>query len=184
MNVSKTPLPDVLAVENKVFSDSRGNFAEAWNKKRFEDAGIATNFVQDNYSLSRRGVLRGMHFQSPFPQVKLVSVLRGGVFDVVVDLRRQSSTFRKWWGTELTEENGKQIYIPAGFAHGFLVTREDTIFLYKCSEFYHPEAEQSLLWNDPAIGIQWPIESPILSSKDAAAQTLSQWLQKPESKNF
>jgi dTDP-4-dehydrorhamnose 3,5-epimerase len=184
VKVSKAPLADVLVIETDRYQDSRGHFAETWNQKRYEEAGIQVQFVQDNFSFSRRGVLRGLHFQQPYPQVKLVQVLRGAVYDVVVDLRKQSPTFGKWWGTELTEENGKQLYVPVGFAHGFLVTSEDSVFLYKCSEFYHPEAEHTLLWNDPDVGIQWPVEHPQLSSKDASAQSLSQWLQRPESKYF
>jgi dTDP-4-dehydrorhamnose 3,5-epimerase len=184
VKVSNAPLADVLVIETDLYGDARGHFAETWNKKRYKDAGIRSEFVQDNFSFSHRGVLRGLHFQYPFPQDKLVQVLRGSVFDVAVDLRKQSPTFGKWWGTELTEENGRQLFIPAGFAHGFLVTREDTAFVYKCSEFYHAEAEHTLIWNDPDIGIQWPVEHPVLSSKDASGVTLAQWLKRPESENF
>jgi dTDP-4-dehydrorhamnose 3,5-epimerase len=184
VKVSKTPLADVLVIETDVHQDSRGRFGETWNKKRYHEAGIPAEFVQDNFSFSRSGVLRGLHFQYPYPQAKLVQVLHGAVFDVAVDLRKQSPTFGKWWGTELTEENGKQLFVPTGFAHGFLITRGNTVFLYKCTESYHPEAEHTLLWNDPEIGINWPIEKPVLSSKDASAHTLSQWLQNPESDHF
>ena len=184
MNISKTPLANVLVIEPNRYQDSRGYFSETWNKKRYAEAGVPADFVQDNFSVSQRGVLRGLHFQYPYPQNKLVQVLRGSVFDVAVDLRKQSPTFGKWWGTELTEENGRQLFVPVGFAHGFLVLRENSVFVYKCSEFYHPEAERSLLWNDPEIGIEWPMEHPVLSEKDASAQTLSQWLKKPESNHF
>jgi dTDP-4-dehydrorhamnose 3,5-epimerase len=184
MKVTKTPLADVLVIETDLFRDSRGHFAEIWNKKRYEDAGISFKSVQDNFSYSKKGVLRGLHFQNPHPQEKLVQVVRGAVFDVAVDLRKKSSTFGKWWGTVLTEENGKQLFIPAGFAHGFLSTEDNTLFLYQCSDFYHPEAEHTLLWNDPEIGIEWPVEHPTVSSKDASGQTLSQWLQRPESEKY
>lgn len=184
MNVSKSPLAGLLVIETDFYRDSRGHFAETWNKKRYEDAGIKAQFVQENCSYSRKGVLRGLHFQSPYAQDKLVQVLRGSVFDVAVDLRKQSSTFRKWWGTDLTEENGKQLFIPAGFAHGFLSTKDDTVFFYRCSELYHPEAEHTLFWNDPEVGIEWPTESPLLSPKDAAAPMLLEWIERPESNSF
>ena len=180
LSISPTPLSGLLVIETDIYRDSRGHFAESWNQKRYAGAGIPTKFVQDNYSFSRKGVLRGLHFQSPFPQDKLVQVLKGGVFDVAVDLRRTSPTFGKWWGTDLTEENGKQLLIPAGFAHGFLVTRDDTLFVYKCSELYHPEAEHTLRWNDPDVGIRWPTADPTLSPKDAAGQTLADWLKQAE----
>ena len=184
MKVSQAPLAGVLVIETDLYRDPRGHFAESWNKKRYENAGIRANFVQDNFSFSKRGVLRGLHFQSPYPQDKLVQVLRGAVYDAVVDLRRNSPTFGHWWGTELTEENGKQVFIPAGFAHGFEVLRDDSVFVYKCSEFYHPETEHTLVWNDNEINIQWPLKNPLVSPKDAAGETLAQWLKRPESNNF
>lgn len=181
MKVSKTPLEGVLLIEIDRYGDSRGYFAETYNQKRYQESGIAARFVQDNASFSQRGVLRGLHFQSPYAQDKLVQVLRGSVFDVAVDLRKQSPTFGKWWGTELKEENCRQLFIPKGLAHGFQVLRDDTVFVYKCSEFYYPEAERTIRWNDPDLHIEWPIEQPLLSPKDAAAQSLSEWLKKPES---
>ncbi len=184
MKISKTVLQDLLLVEVDVYRDARGHFAETWNVKRYGDAGIATKFVQENVSFSQAGVLRGLHFQQPFPQAKLVQVLKGGVFDVVVDLRRHSSTFGKWWGTELTGENGRQLFIPAGFAHGFVVTKEDTVFHYQCSEYYHPEAEHTILWSDPDLKIRGPIDHPTLSTKDARGVTLAEWLKRPESQSF
>ena len=183
MKVSQTPLADVLLVEVDVRRDDRGHFAETWNAKRYEDAGIPARFVQENVSFSHRGVLRGLHFQQPFAQSKLVQVLKGGVFDVAVDLRKKSPTFGTWWGTDLTPENGRQLYIPEGFAHGFLATKEDTVFHYQCSEFYHPEAEHTIVWNDPDLNIQWPVDHPTLSPKDAAAQKFSGWLKEAESKS-
>lgn len=184
MKITKVPLAGVLMIEADRFQDTRGHFAETWNKRRYEEAGIPTNFVQDNFSFSRRDALRGLHFQSPYPQDKLVQVLCGSVFDVVVDLRKKSPTFAQWWGTELTEENCKQLYIPRGFAHGFVATRDDSVFLYKCSEFYHPETEHTLVWNDRAVGIRWPLEHPLLSPKDAAGQTLAEWLERTASDEF
>ncbi len=176
MKVTKTPLMDVLLIEPGIFRDVRGRFAETWNAKRYEESGIPAKFVQENVSFSHLGVLRGLHFQQPFPQAKLVQVLVGAVFDVAVDLRKGSPTFGKWWGTELSGENGRQLFIPAGFAHGFLITQENTVFHYQCSEYYHPEAEHTILWNDPDLAIHWPNDKPILSSKDAAGRRFSDWI--------
>lgn len=139
-----------------VFGDNRGYFMETYNKKDMEDAGLTMNFVQDNQSSSTKGVLRGLHFQKQHPQGKLVRVIKGTVFDVAVDLRKNSATYGKWYGVELSEENKKQFYIPEGFAHGFLVLSDLAEFCYKCTDFYHPEDEGGLAWNDPSIGIQWP----------------------------
>ena len=143
-------------IEPKVHGDARGYFMETYNQKDMEEAGLNMQFVQDNQSCSTKGVLRGLHFQKEFPQGKLVRVVRGKVFDVAVDLRQNSSSYGKWFGVELSEENKKQFYIPEGFAHGFLVLTGIAEFCYKCTDFYHPGDESGLAWNDPAIGIQWP----------------------------
>jgi dTDP-4-dehydrorhamnose 3,5-epimerase len=172
LSVIPTALPGVLIIEPKVFGDERGFFFESFNLKEFGEAtGVTEHFVQDNHSSSRRGVLRGMHYQIRHPQGKLVRVVRGSVFDVAVDLRKSSPTFGRWTGVELTEENKRQLWIPAGFAHGFLVTSEVAEFLYKTTDFWHPEYERSLLWNDPKVGIAWPLEGePTIAAKDKAAR--------------
>ena len=172
MNVIETNLPGVLIVEPKVFGDERGFFMETWNGRRYEEAGLPGRFVQDNLSYSARGVLRGLHFQNPQPQGKLVSVLRGEVFDVAVDIRVGSPTFGKWTGATLSEENKRQFYVPEDFAHGFVVTSEAALFFYKCTDYYAPSSEGIVLWNDPEIGIEWPVESPTLSERDRAAPPL------------
>lgn len=170
MKFTPTSIPDVILIEPRVFGDSRGFFMETYQEKLFADAGIATNFVQDNHSGSPKGVLRGMHYQIQHTQGKLVRVIAGEVYDVVIDLRRSSPTFGKWMGIMLSAENKRQLWIPEGFAHGFLVTSEWAEFMYKVTDFYSPEAERTLLWNDPTIGIEWPClegTTPILSAKDA-----------------
>jgi dTDP-4-dehydrorhamnose 3,5-epimerase len=167
MNVIRCDLPGLLIIEPKVFGDARGFFMEIWNQVRYREAGLDGNFVQDNLSFSRRGALRGLHFQNPTPQGKLVSVLQGEVFDVAVDIRRSSPTFGKWEGTVLSGENKRQFYVPAGFAHGFLVLSETAMFHYKCTDFYTPKHEMTIRWDDPEIGIKWPLKEPILSEKDA-----------------
>jgi dTDP-4-dehydrorhamnose 3,5-epimerase len=172
VKVTPTALPDVLLVEPKVFGDARGYFFESYNARRYAEAGIAATFVQDNISLSRRGVLRGLHYQYPYGQGKLAGVLRGEVFDVAVDVRRGSPTFGRWVGECLSSENKRQLYIPPGFAHGFLVTSDEALFAYKCTEYYHPETERSIRWDDARIGIEWPIDGPVLSMKDDVAVTL------------
>jgi dTDP-4-dehydrorhamnose 3,5-epimerase len=177
LNVIETELPGVLIVEPTVFGDERGFFMESYNAGRYAEAGLPESFVQDNLSFSRRGVLRGLHFQNPQPQGKLVSVLRGEVFDVAVDIRVGSPTFGRWAGVTLSAENKRQFYVPPDFAHGFVVTSDVALFYYKCTDYYAPHAEGSVLWNDPEIGIEWPIESPTLSEKDRAAPTLRE---KPE----
>ena len=152
-----------------VHSDARGYFVETYNKKDFEEEGLCMDFVQDNQSKSVKGVLRGLHYQKQFPQGKLVRVLSGQVFDVAVDLRKDSDTFGLWYGVLLSDENMKQFYIPEGFAHGFLVLSEEAVFAYKCTDFYHPGDEGGLLWNDPAIGVEWPLSDGmevLLSEKD------------------
>jgi dTDP-4-dehydrorhamnose 3,5-epimerase len=166
----------LLIFKPKVFGDSRGFFLETYNRERYRQAGLMEDFVQDNMSLSRKGVLRGLHFQKPYTQGKLVSVVYGQVWDVAVDLRRSSPTFGRWFGLYLDGDSKIQFYVPAGFAHGFVVTSETALFSYKCTETYHPECESALLWNDPDVGIRWPvldgILSPELSAKDAQAPKL------------
>lgn len=156
INVSKCPIEGLYVIEPAVFGDARGYFMETYNQKTMAEAGLNMVFVQDNQSSSAKGVLRGLHFQKQFPQGKLVRVVRGKVFDVAVDLRKSSSTFGKWFGVELSEENKKQFYIPEGFAHGFLVLSDMAEFCYKCTDFYNPGDEAGLAWNDPEIGIEWP----------------------------
>ncbi len=174
MRVSETRLAGVLILEPRVFEDARGYFLESWNQERYSAVGIDEPFVQDNISVSHRFVLRGLHYQHPHPQGKLISVLQGSVFDVAVDIRRDSPTFGQWLGAELSSENSRQMFIPAGFAHGFLVTSETALFHYKCTDFYRPECEGSIRWDDPSLGIEWPVKSPILSAKDAQAPTLAE----------
>lgn len=176
MRVIRSSLPDVLLLEPRVFGDERGFFMESYNARVFADAiGRQVNFVQDNHSRSARGVLRGLHYQIRQAQGRLTRVTRGRVFDVAVDLRRSSPTFGRWAGAELSEENRLQMWVPPGFAHGFVVLSETADFLYKTTDYYAPEHERCLLWNDPAIGIDWPIaEAPLLSDKDHAGLPLAQ----------
>jgi dTDP-4-dehydrorhamnose 3,5-epimerase len=176
MNVVKTEIPDLLILEPKVFGDARGFFMESFNARAFQDAtGLDVNFVQDNHSRSGKGVLRGLHYQIEQAQGKLVRVVRGSVFDVAVDLRKASPTFGKWVGVELSEENHRQFWIPPGFAHGFLVTSESADFLYKTTDYYAPQFERSLAWNDPTVGVVWPLEGePLLSAKDVAGKGLAE----------
>jgi dTDP-4-dehydrorhamnose 3,5-epimerase len=167
MKLTSTRLPDVMIVEPKVFGDSRGFFLESWNRKAFAALGLDLDFVQDNHSRSRRGVLRGLHYQLLQPQGKLVRVTSGAVFDVAVDLRRSSPNFGRWEGVELSDENQRMLWVPPGFAHGFVVLSETADFLYKTTEYYAPEHERCVLWNDPEIGIDWPLQdAPSLSAKD------------------
>ena len=166
MKIIETEFKGLLLIEPEVFEDDRGWFMESWNLRRFEERGLAVKFVQDNISFSRKGVLRGLHFQNPDPQGKLVSVLEGSVFDVAVDVRKSSPTFGRSLGTELSAGNRRQLYIPEGFAHGFLVLSETARFFYKCTALYNPAAERTLLWNDPDLGIDWPLTDPIVSGKD------------------
>lgn len=176
MKVTPTTLPGLLILEPKVFGDSRGFFMESFNARTFRElTGLDVDFVQDNHSRSGKGVLRGLHYQIQQAQGKLVRVVRGSVFDVAVDLRRSSPTFGKWEGVELSEENQRQLWIPPGFAHGFLVTSDSADFLYKTTDYYAPEHERSLLWNDPAVGVAWPLEGePLLSAKDVAGKGLAE----------
>lgn len=173
MRVEPTALPGVLLITPDVYGDGRGCFFETWNRQRYAAAGLDAQFVQDNVSLSRRGILRGLHFQNPQGQGKLVQALQGEVFDVAVDIRRGSPTYGRWYGCTLSDQNRLQLYIPAGFAHGFCVTSEAALFAYKCTDFYNPQAEYSLKWDDPAIGIDWPVREPELSGKDAAGWLLA-----------
>ena len=172
MNVIETKLPGVFIIEPKVFGDHRGFFYESWQKKRYEECGITGEFVQDNVSYSRKGVLRGLHFQNPNGQGKLVSVLQGKVFDVAVDIRVGSPTFGQWEGVILSGENHKQFWVPAGFAHGFCVLSETAYFTYKCDALYDPQCERSILWNDSDIGISWPLQDVNLSAKDESGVLL------------
>lgn len=176
MKVTPTAIPEVLVIEPKVFGDARGFFFESFNQKAFNDAtGLNETFVQDNHSRSARGVLRGLHYQLQQPQGKLVRVVRGAVFDVAVDIRKSSSTFGRWVGVELSEDNHKQLWVPAGFAHGFLVLSESADFLYKTTDYYAPAHERCIAWNDPAVGIQWPQGvPPQLSAKDQAGRMLGE----------
>lgn len=170
-----TEIAGVYIVKPTVFGDSRGYFMESYNEKEFRAAGLDYTFVQDNQSGSEKGVLRGLHFQKTYPQAKLVRVLKGEVFDVAVDLRKDSMTYGKWVGVFLSEENRRQLMIPRGFAHGFLVTSEYAEFAYKCDEFYHPEDEGGIMYNDPDIAVNWPdVGELILSEKDKRQPTLSQ----------
>ena len=179
MNVIQTAIPGLLILEPKVFGDARGFFMESYNAKAFHDAtGLAPNFVQDNHSRSGKGVLRGLHYQIEQAQGKLVRVTRGSVFDVAVDLRKASPTFGQWAGVELSEENNRQLWIPPGFAHGFLVTSDSADFLYKTTDYYAPQFERSLAWNDPTVGVEWPLHlldgQPLLSAKDVAGKLLAE----------
>ena len=176
MRVEPTELPGVLILEPRVFGDARGFFTETWHARRYAEAGLREAFVQDNLSFSQRGVLRGLHYQNPHGQGKLVYVLQGTVFDVAVDIRVGSPTFGRWVGVTLSAENRRQFWVPPGFAHGFCVTSETALFAYKCSDYYAPEHEGSVLWNDPAIGIAWPVREPTVSPKDAAAPRLADLL--------
>ena len=169
---NSTPIKGLYVIETKIFADNRGYFMETYNYKDFKEAGLDMVFVQDNQSKSKKGVLRGMHFQRKHTQGKLVGVIKGEVFDVALDLRKDSDTYGKCFGVLLNEENRKQFYVPKGFAHGFLVMSEEAEFAYKCTDYYHPEFEGSIIWNDPELGIEWPlteIEEVILSEKDSKA---------------
>ena len=169
ITVTPCDIEGLYVIEPTVFKDERGYFVETYNQIDMKEAGLDMVFVQDNQSMSTRGVLRGLHFQKQFPQGKLVRVVRGKVFDVAVDLRSDSKTYGKWFGVELSAENMKQFYIPEGFAHGFLVLSDEAEFCYKCTDFYHPGDEGGLAWNDPEIGVEWPLEEGvdlIISEKD------------------
>lgn len=175
MNVIETALPGVLIIEPKVFGDARGFFLETWNQQSFANAGLTMDFVQDNHSRSARGVLRGLHYQLENPQGKLVRVTQGAVFDVAVDIRRSSPYFGKWVGVEISADNHRMLWIPPGFAHGFVVLSDSADFLYKCTTFYHPPSDRGIRFDDPQIGITWPDTGvqPQLSAKDAVAPFLA-----------
>ncbi len=174
MNVLTCDLSGLLVIEPEVFGDPRGFFLETWNRGRYADAGIDADFVQDNVSFSRRGTLRGLHFQNPRPQGKLLQVLQGEIYDVAVDIRRSSPTFGRWHGLALSSENKLQFYVPPGFAHGFVVVSEHALVHYKCTDFYSPKDELAVRWNDPAIAIDWPVKEPLLSDRDSKAVRLSE----------
>jgi dTDP-4-dehydrorhamnose 3,5-epimerase len=180
MKFSETSLPGVILIEPVVYGDERGFFLETYRKTQFAEAGIHDDFVQDNHSKSVRNTLRGLHFQDPFGQAKLVRVFSGEVYDVAVDIRRGSPTFGKWFGAFLSGRNKLQLYIPAGFAHGFCVTSDEAEFVYKCSEYYHPETERTILWKDPQIGITWPVTDPLLSERDGRGALLADVRNLPE----
>jgi len=177
MQIITTAIPDVLVLEPRVFGDERGFFFESWNQREFARLGLPTNFVQDNHSKSARGILRGLHYQTQQVQGKLVRVVAGEVFDVAVDMRRDSPTLGRWAGALLSAGNRRMMWIPPGFAHGFYVTTESAEFVYKCTDFYAPEHEVSMRWDDPAIGIDWPLvdgQPPVLSAKDAAGLSFAE----------
>lgn len=170
----ETRLPGVVLIESPVFRDDRGHFEELWRSDRFAEVGLPSEFAQDNLSYSTRGVLRGLHYQHPSAQGKLVAVLRGAIFDVAVDIRQRSPHFGQWVGVELVAGQGRRLYVPEGFAHGFVVTGEEAVVLYKCTQLYAPREEGSVLWNDPDLGITWPVAEPKLSAKDRQALRLSE----------
>jgi dTDP-4-dehydrorhamnose 3,5-epimerase len=175
MTITETKLPGLLVIDPKVFGDERGYFFESFNQKVFEAAGLETNFLQDKESKSARGVLRGLHFQAPpFEQGKLVRVARGAVMDVSVDIRKASPTYGKWESFELSEHNKRMLWIPPGFAHGFVSLEDDTIFIYKCTNIYHSESEGSVRWNDQDLGIVWGVDDPVVSEKDQQAPLFSE----------
>jgi dTDP-4-dehydrorhamnose 3,5-epimerase len=173
MDVIETTLPGVLLIRPRIFRDDRGSFLETWRRKRYSDAGLPETFVQDNAAVSTRGVVRGLHYQHPEAQGKLVMALLGEVFDVAVDIRPASRHFGRWYGARLSQANGHQLWIPEGFAHGYAVLTDAAVFVYKCTKAYHPEGDAAVAWNDPDIGIDWPIPDPHLSPRDAAAPRLT-----------
>ena len=179
MNVDKTPLPGLLLITPRVFSDTRGFFLETFHSEKYSAHGITGPFVQDNWSHSVKDTLRGLHFQNPNAQGKLVCVTRGAVFDVAADVRVGSPTFGQWFGCELSESNRRQLWVPPGYAHGFCCLSDETDFLYKCTALYSPESEHSILWNDPTLKIDWPTQEPLLSKKDLAAPRLKDALGLP-----
>ena len=173
MDIVKTKLDGVLVIEPRAFNDPRGYFMETYHAQRYKESGIGVTFVQDNLSYSTEGTLRGLHYQLPHTQAKLVQVLKGEVFDVVVDIRSGSPTFGQWEGVMLSADNRRQLFIPEGFAHGFCVVSKDALFHYKCSDIYVPEAEGGVAWDDPALGIEWPLAKPLVSEKDRGFPVLS-----------
>lgn len=184
IKIESRHLSDIIVIQPEVFQDQRGFFSEIYRADQFAELGLPTSFVQDNHSGSVRGVLRGLHFQWEPPMGKLMRVTHGSAFLVAVDIRKGSPTFGKWYGREVTAENKLAIFAPAGFARGFCVLSDFAEIQYKCTGVYNSKHESGILWNDPAIGIEWPLKNPILSGKDEKAQTLEQWLKKEESNNF
>lgn len=177
MKIIETPLPGLLIIEPTVFKDTRGYFYESYNQQLFKKAGITDVFVQDNQSLSQKNVVRGLHFQHPpYAQAKLVRAIKGAVLDVVVDIRKQSPTYGHTFSIELTEDNFLMLYIPVGFAHGFSTLSDNTIFAYKCSNFYNKESEDTIYWKDPSLNINWKVENPILSEKDKAGKPFTNFI--------
>jgi dTDP-4-dehydrorhamnose 3,5-epimerase len=172
MHLTPTQIKEVLLLEPAVHEDARGYFMETYQKQRYREAGIDCDFVQDNLAFSRKGVLRGLHYQLRHPQAKLVQVLQGEVFDVAVDLRRDSPTFGRWVGRRLSAQNKKQLFVPEGFAHGYAVLSDTAVLAYKCSDYYHPQDEGCVLWSDPDIGIDWQIDAPVVSDKDRSGMRL------------
>lgn len=175
MEVEQTSIDGVLLIKPKIWGDARGYFVETWQQERYAAVGLTLPFVQDNHSRSSYGILRGLHFQKSHPQGKLVSVSLGAVFDVAVDIRPDSPTFGRWYGAELTAENQHQLWVPPGLAHGFVVTSERAHFHYKCTDYYHPEDEGSIRWNDPILAIRWPVDQPRLSDKDMEAPLFTEF---------
>ena len=184
MNIETRHLEEIVVLRPEVFEDERGFFLEAFRKDQFQELGLPTEFAQDNHSRSAKHVLRGLHFQWEPPMGKLMRVTYGTAFLVAVDIRKGSHTLGEWFGIEVSAENKKQVWAPAGFARGFCVLSDFAEIQYKCTGIYNNKAESGILWNDPEIGIEWPLRNPILSKKDEVAQTLSQWLTRPESSNF
>lgn len=174
MLVTTTDIPGLLLIEPDLFRDPRGLFLETYHARRYAEAGIPGPFVQDNYSQSMQGTLRGLHYQEPHAQGKLVMVTEGAVYDVAVDIRKGSPSFGSWYGVELSAENRRQLYVPPGCAHGFCVLSDQASFLYKCTDYYVPDDEHGIIWNDPALAIPWPVATPILSAKDQAYTTLAE----------
>lgn len=184
----ETPIEGLYVIEPTIFKDHRGFFMESWNKKDFIEIGLNHEFVQDNHSRSKKGVLRGLHFQDPYPQGKLIRVIRGTIFDVAVDLRKDSPTFKKWFGIVLDDENNKMLYIPEGFLHGFLTLSDFADVMYKTTEYYYKECDKGIIWNDKDLAIKWPferygIDMPIISEKDMNLPTLNEWLTKQKGEN-
>ena len=174
MRVTTIDIPGVLLIQPDIFRDPRGFFLETYHARRYADAGIRDAFIQDNYSLSTRGTLRGLHYQEPHAQGKLVMVTEGVVYDVVVDVRKGSPTFSRWYGADLSADNQHQVYVPPGCAHGFCVTSDRASFLYKCTDYYAPGADRGIIWNDPALAIPWPVVTPLLSTKDRNHKPLAE----------
>lgn len=166
MKVRQLSIPGPLLIEPRIFPDERGWFLESWNERRYADAGIDAHFVQDNISRSKRGVIRGLHYQDPDPQAKLCSVVHGEVWDVIVDVRSGSPTLGQWEAVILSAENALQLYVPEGFAHGFAVLSDEAVFVYRCTRYYNPAAERTIRWDDPQLAIPWPVDAPVLSEKD------------------